>query len=28
MGGGYSKDLNLILEAHLNTYIIGKKYYY
>jgi acetoin utilization deacetylase AcuC-like enzyme len=27
MGGGYSKDLNLILEAHLNTYRVGKNYY-
>lgn len=27
MGGGYSKDLNLILEAHLNTYRMGKSYY-
>lgn len=25
MGGGYSKDLEIILEAHINTFEIGKK---
>lgn len=27
MGGGYSKDLEVILETHLNTFKVGKKYY-
>lgn len=27
MGGGYSKDLEVILEAHLNTFKVGKEYY-
>ncbi len=27
MGGGYSKDLEVILETHLNTFKIGKEYY-
>jgi acetoin utilization deacetylase AcuC-like enzyme len=27
MGGGYSKDLEVILETHLNTFIVGKEYY-
>lgn len=27
MGGGYSKDINIILEAHLNTYKSALKYY-
>ena len=25
MGGGYSKDLEIILEAHLNTYKLGQE---
>ena len=27
MGGGYSKDLEVILETHLNTFKVGKEYY-
>lgn len=27
MGGGYSKDINIIVEAHLNTYKSALKYY-
>lgn len=27
MGGGYSKDINIILDAHLNTYKSALKYY-
>lgn len=27
MGGGYSKDLELILETHLNTFKVGKAFY-
>lgn len=27
MGGGYSKDIDIIVEAHLNNFIIGKKIY-
>lgn len=27
MGGGYSKDLEIILEAHLNTFKVGKSIY-
>lgn len=27
MGGGYSKDLDVILETHLNTFKVGKEYY-
>lgn len=27
MGGGYSKDLEVILEAHLNTFKVGKAFY-
>ena len=27
MGGGYSKDIKLIIEAHANTYRIAKKIY-
>lgn len=27
MGGGYSKDLEVIIETHLNTFKVGKEYY-
>lgn len=27
MGGGYSKDINIIIEAHLNTFKVGKEIY-
>jgi acetoin utilization deacetylase AcuC-like enzyme len=27
MGGGYSKDLEVIIETHLNTFRVGKEYY-
>ncbi|MFA7326438.1 MAG: histone deacetylase [Candidatus Kapaibacterium sp.] len=27
MGGGYSKDIEVILETHLNTFKVGKEYY-
>ncbi|MER3330005.1 MAG: histone deacetylase, partial [Candidatus Kapaibacterium sp.] len=27
MGGGYSTDLEVILETHLNTFKVGKEYY-
>lgn len=27
MGGGYSKELDLIVETHLNTFRVGKEYY-
>ncbi len=26
MGGGYSEDINIIIEAHINTFISAKKY--
>jgi acetoin utilization deacetylase AcuC-like enzyme len=28
MGGGYSEDINIILEAHLNTYKVAKSVYF
>jgi len=27
MGGGYSKDIEIIIEAHLNTFKVGKDFY-
>lgn len=27
MGGGYSEDLEIILEAHINTFEVGKKFF-
>ena len=27
MGGGYSKDIKIILEAHANTFRVAQEYY-